>query len=64
MEMGGSCWERIGRIWYVALCDRLRRDADFIGGAHVLMQVARDEYGEGSLELKAVEKGWKEAKVI
>ena len=64
MELGGYAWQRAGRIWYRALCNYLGRDADFQGAAMVLVQVARDEFGQGSLEEKAVEKGWREVKVL
>jgi len=64
MELGGYAWQRAGRIWYRALCNYLGRDADFRGAALLLIQVARDEFGEGSLEEKAVEKGWRDVKVL
>jgi len=64
MELGGYAWQRAGRIWYRALCNHLGRDADFRGAALLMIQVARDEFGEGSLEEKAVEKGWREVKVL
>jgi Zn-dependent metalloprotease len=64
MELGGYAWQRAGRIWYRALSDYLGRDADFPGAAMVLVQVARDEFGQGSREEKAVEKGWREVKVL
>jgi len=64
MELGGYAWQRAGRIWYRALCNYLGRDADFRGAALLLIQVTRDEFGEGSLEEKAVEKGWREVKVL
>jgi len=64
MELGGYAWQKAGRIWYRALCHHLRRDADFRAAATVLVQVAREEFGAGSLEEKAVEKGWREVKVL
>ena len=64
MELGGYAWQRAGRIWYRALCERLSRDADFLGAAMMLVDVAREEFGSGSLEQKAVEKGWREVKVL
>ena len=64
MELGGYAWQRAGRIWYRALCNYLGRDADFRGAALLMIQVARDEFAPGSLEEKAVEKGWREVKVL
>lgn len=64
MELGGYAWQRAGRIWYRALCDQLQRDADFQAAATALVQMARDEFGVGSLEEKAVEKAWRDVKVL
>jgi Zn-dependent metalloprotease len=64
MELGGYAWQRAGWIWYRALCNHLRRDADFQGAAMLLLELARDEFGPGSLEEKAVENGWREVKVL
>ncbi|NQT17075.1 MAG: M4 family metallopeptidase, partial [Planctomycetes bacterium] len=64
MERGGYAWQTIGRIWYRALCNRLRSNADFPTAAAAFIEVARDEFGPGSLEQKAVEKGWREVKVL
>ncbi len=64
MELGGYAWQRAGRIWYRALCERLGRAVDFQGAAMVMIRVARDEFGPGSLEEGAVEKGWREVKVL
>lgn len=64
MERGGYAWQTVGRIWYRALCDRLASNADFQTAAATLLEVARDEFGPGSLEEKAVEKGWREIKVL
>ena len=64
MELGGFAWQRAGRIWYGALCHHLQRDADFQTAAGVLVQVAREEFGPGSLEEKAVAKGWREVKIL
>ena len=64
IELGGYAWQRAGRIWYRALCERLGRDADFLGAAMMLVDVAREEFGSGSLEQKAVQKGWREVNVL
>ncbi len=57
-ELGGYAWEKAGRIWYVALTDRLGAASDFQAAANVTYQVAGELYGANSLEQKAVKTGW------
>ena len=59
MELGGYAWERAGRIWYVALTERLRERSNFQKAADITVEVAGIIYGENSKEQKAVIKGWK-----
>lgn len=59
MEIGGYAWEKAGRIWYLALRDRLRRTAGFQKAAEITVLVAGDLYGKGKKEQKAVRNGWK-----
>lgn len=59
MEIGGYDWEKAGRIWYIALRDRLRRTATFHKAAEITFRVAGELYGKGSQEQKAVRNGWK-----
>jgi Zn-dependent metalloprotease len=63
MELGGYAWEKAGVVWYKAL-PQLKRNSSFEEGANVMVRVAGEEFGEDSAEQKAVEKGWKAAKVI
>lgn len=64
MEIGGYAWEKTGRIWYIALRDRLRLDSNFHQAANILVTVAGELYGQGSNEQKAVEKAWREVGVL
>ncbi len=64
MELGGHAWEKAGLIWYRTLCDKLKKEANFIRAARATIQVAREEFGAGSREEKAVQKAWKEVKVL
>ncbi len=64
MEIGGYAWEKAGKIWYMSLCDRLRRRSNFRRAAKVTMQVAGELYGTGGKEQKAVENAWREVGVI
>lgn len=60
LEMGGFAWEKAGRIWYITLRDKLRSTATFQEAAELTLQAAAELYGAGSLEQKAVQKGWSE----
>jgi hypothetical protein len=40
--LGGHAWEKAGRIWYIALCDRLRRGAHFRTAASTTVAVAEE----------------------
>ncbi|MEM7553644.1 MAG: M4 family metallopeptidase [Cyanobacteria bacterium P01_A01_bin.84] len=72
VEISGYAWEKVGKIWYTALCDdpkgvtrsdRLRSRADFKRAAQITVQIAGELYGDRSLEQKAVENGWNEVGV-
>ena len=58
MEIGGYAWEKAGKIWYIALRDRLRSNANFQSAADKTYQVAGVMFGAGSAEQLAVKKGW------
>ncbi|MDJ0735854.1 MAG: M4 family metallopeptidase [Nostocaceae cyanobacterium] len=63
MEMGGYAWEKAGRIWYITLRDKLGVTSEFKEAAVQTLKVAAQLFGEGSLEQKAVRKGWIEVGV-
>lgn len=56
--IGGRAWDRAGRIWYVALRDRLRPTSDFADARTATVSVASDLYGRTSKEAKAVAAAW------
>ena len=58
-EIGGFAWEKAGQIWYAAL-HRFGSNSSFQQAAGVTAQVASEKFGHGSLEHKAVRKGWGE----
>ncbi len=64
VEIGGNAWKKAGKIWYIALRDRLRSKSNFARAASATSSVARDLYGNGSKEMKAVRKAWKAVGVI
>ncbi len=60
LELGGSAWEKAGRIWYVTLRDKLKPTSKFQEAAEQTYLVAAELFGANSLEQKAVQKGWSE----
>jgi Zn-dependent metalloprotease len=63
IRLGGEAWKTAGRIWYVALRDRLRPSSRFADAACATAAVARELYGPSSLEEQSVEAGWAEVGV-
>ena len=57
LEIGGNAWEKAGRIWYETLLN-LNESSEFQEAAKMTYLVAGSDYGSGSLEQKAVKKGW------
>lgn len=64
IELGGFAWEKAGLIWYRTLCDKLKKGATFRKAALATIKVAQEEFGQKSIEVKAVEKAWKAVKVL
>jgi Zn-dependent metalloprotease len=58
LEIGGNAWEKAGRIWYVALRDKLGANSQFQDAARLTYQTAGELYGDNSLEQQAVRHGW------
>lgn len=59
VALGGPAWEKAGRIWYVALCDRLKPTSDFAEASRLTAAVASDLFGAASAEAKAVQSAWR-----
>jgi Zn-dependent metalloprotease len=64
VEIGGNAWEKAGKIWYVALRDRIRPTTNFKQAAQLLVAVAGELYGKDSAPQKAVTKAWKAVGVL
>lgn len=64
VELGGNAWERAGRIWYDALCNRIRSTSTFKAAAKATIESATTLYGSKSNEAKAVKAAWKEVGVL
>lgn len=61
--LGGSSWERAGRVWYDTLTGPLARDAGFPTFARATLEAARERYGAGA-EVDAVAAGWDDVGVV
>jgi Zn-dependent metalloprotease len=64
VAIGGNAWIRAGRIWYVALRDRLRPTSDFAAAAAACSAVAGDLFRAGGKEKAAVRHAWKTVGVL
>jgi Zn-dependent metalloprotease len=62
--IGGSAWEKTGKIWYIALRDVLRSKSDFSGAATATINVAGQLYGQNSSEQTAVRNAWQAVGVL
>lgn len=63
-EMGGYAWEKAGKIWYIALRDRLRQRSNFKRAATILVNLAGELYGVNGAEQKAVRNAWEKVGVL
>ncbi|MGZ7127203.1 MAG: M4 family metallopeptidase [Halobacteriota archaeon] len=57
-EIGGNAWEKAGRIWYIALTEWLKSDADMRAAAQATTEIAGQLYGRDGAEQEAVRKAW------
>lgn len=62
--IGGNAWEKAGRVWYVALRDRLRHDSDFRDAAAATAAVAAELFGKAGRVSSAVSDAWKQVGVV
>lgn len=62
--IGGYAWEKAGRIWYLALTERLRPTSNFKRAAIATVSIASELYGSSSNEVKAVQSAWKTVGVL
>lgn len=58
VALGGSAWDKAGKIWYVAARDKFSSSTDFQGAANLTHQVAGELFGVGGAEQQAVSYGW------
>ncbi len=62
--IGGSAWEKAGKIWYTALTTRLQSESNFADAAKITIEIAGQLYGADSPEQKAVSNAWQQVGVI
>lgn len=60
VRLGGCAWEKAGRIWYVALTDKLRATSSFRDAMNATVRAAGELYGSGGREQRAVREAWSE----
>ena len=58
IALGGRTWEVLGRIWYVALTDRLRPEADFADFVQATVDIAGELYGNGGKVQRIIAEAW------
>jgi Zn-dependent metalloprotease len=64
IALGGYAWEKAGKIWYTALCDRLRPTSDFKAARQATISAAAQLYGSAGMEEKAVQDAWSQVGVV
>jgi Zn-dependent metalloprotease len=60
VRLGGYAWEKAGRIWYHALCDKLGPRSTFADAMNMTVHVAGEIFGANSQEQKATRAAWSE----
>jgi len=60
IRLHGFAWEKAGRIWYRALCDKLRTNSTFAEAMNMTVRAAGEIFGANSREQKATREAWSE----
>jgi Zn-dependent metalloprotease len=60
VRLGGPAWEKAGRIWYRALCEKLRPASTFADAMNMTVRAAGEIYGINSPEQRATRAAWSE----
>ena len=58
ITLGGNAWEKMGRVWYKTLTEKLTASSNFQDAANKTYAVAGELFGVGSTEQTAVKVGW------
>jgi Zn-dependent metalloprotease len=62
-KVSGHSWEKVGRVWYITLRDRLRDSSGFQDAADNTFDVAGSLFGDGGAVQSAVADAWNEVGV-
>ena len=62
--LSGNAWGDAGKIWYEALCNRIRANSTFKDAANATVASAGALFGEGSRQRQAVKGAWREVGVL
>jgi Zn-dependent metalloprotease len=57
-SIGGVTWDVVGRVWYVAVTQRLRSDATFNDFARATVDIAGELYGNGGYVQRVIAGAW------
>jgi Zn-dependent metalloprotease len=60
IRLGGQAWEKAGRIWYRALCNKLHSHSNFADALNMTVRAAGEIYGTNSPEQKLTREAWAE----
>jgi len=58
IELGRYAWEKAGKIWYIALTERLKERSNFQKAANSTYEVAGTLFGKNSQEQSSVKRAW------
>lgn len=61
--VGGYAWEKVGRVWYAAMCDKdlVPYNAGFSRFKEATLNKSVVLFGEGSLVTSAIREAWNNA---
>jgi len=60
IDLGGYAWQKAGKIWYIALTERLRERSNFQKAANSTYEVAGTLYGKNNQEQNSIKRAWDE----
>jgi Zn-dependent metalloprotease len=60
LAIGGKTWELLGQIWYVALTERLKPEADFADFTRATVDIAGELHGNGGQLQRIIAEAWDE----
>ena len=58
IALGGKTWDVLGRIWYTALTERLKPEADFADFTQATVDIAGELYGHGGGVQRIIAQAW------